>query len=168
MLNHQSRCGLIVGRISLLFLLLIAFSGGLFAQSTGTINGRVTDSSGAVVPGATVTVTNSATGITRTTTTINDGLYNVTGLVPGQYDVQVAATGLEKVVKQGKTLVTATTLTVNFELGVATTTEKAEVTAEAPLVDTTQSFDSQTLQTAEVQSLPHSQPKLFRIDHAGS
>lgn len=138
----------------MVLLLLFTFTVGLFAQSTGTINGRVTDTSGAVVPGTTITATNTATGVARTTTTISDGLYNITGLLPGTYDIQASANGLEKVVKQGETLVTATTLTVNFELGVATTTQKAEVTAEAPLVDTTQSFDSQTLQTTEVQSLP--------------
>lgn len=154
MLNQRSICGHELGRVSMVLLLLFTFTVGLFAQSTGTINGRVTDTSGAVVPGTTITATNTATGVARTTTTISDGLYNITGLLPGTYDIQASANGLEKVVKQGETLVTATTLTVNFELGVATTTQKAEVTAEAPLVDTTQSFDSQTLQTTEVQSLP--------------
>ncbi len=143
-----------MGKISRILLALVASGVGLFAQSTGTINGRVTDSSGAAVPNATVTATNSATGIARTITTASDGLFNFAGLLAGTYDVQAAATGLEKTTKQNETLITATTLTVNFELGVATTTQKAEVTAEAPLVDTTQSFDSQTLQTAEVQSLP--------------
>ncbi len=64
---------------------------------------------------ATVTATNAATGILVQPQPVSDGLFNITGLLPGIYNVQAAANGLEKVTKQGETLITATTLTVNFE-----------------------------------------------------
>ena len=63
-----------LGKISRILLALLACSVGVFAQSTGTINGRVTDSSGAAVPNAAITATNTATGIARTITTASDGL----------------------------------------------------------------------------------------------
>src|SRR5437588_1813260 len=65
-----------------------------FAQTeAGSISGTVTDSTGAVVPGATVTVKSTATGATRTATTNNTGLYNVTNLQPGTYDLTVEGKG---------------------------------------------------------------------------
>jgi len=133
---------------------LLAFASAAYAQSTGTINGRVTDPSGGVVPGATVTATNAGTGIARSTVTDSDGLYTIPELTPGTYNVKAAVGGFATLEKQGETLLTATTLTVNLELGLASTASKVEVTSEAPLVELTQSVVSDTLQATEVQNLP--------------
>jgi hypothetical protein len=138
----------------LALLLLFAISGGLHAQSTGTINGRVADPTGGVVAGANVTATNSGTGIARNTVTDSDGLYTIPALTPGMYNVKVELTGFAKAEKDNETLVTATTLTVNFDLGLATTASSVEVTSEAPMIELTQSLVSETLQTSEVQNLP--------------
>ncbi|HZT74035.1 MAG TPA: TonB-dependent receptor [Terriglobales bacterium] len=79
----------------------LACAVGLFAQATGSITGTVTDKSGAVIPGATVTVTNAAQGVTRTTTTNAEGSYLVGGLSAGTYDVTVVAKGFNKSVTTG-------------------------------------------------------------------
>ena len=106
-----------------------------FGQGTGTFNGRVVDQGGGVIPGAKVTVTAAATGVARTTTTNENGLYSVSALTAGVYDVKAENAGFSASSKQGVTLVTDTTLTLDFTLGVATTSETVDVTGEAPLVE---------------------------------
>ena len=76
---------------------LAIFSGTIFAQSDlGTINGTVRDPSGAAVPNATVTVKNQANGSERSATTNQGGLYSVTNIPPGMYNVSVTASGFKK------------------------------------------------------------------------
>src|SRR5215204_5696276 len=83
-----------------LALILFAFGSlAVTAQTiTATLSGEIKDVSGAVVPGATVTVTSSETGITKTTETNEDGRYTVTFLQPGTYRVAVAKTGFTETV----------------------------------------------------------------------
>ena len=127
----------------------------VLAQSTGTITGRVLDSTGGAVAGSTVTVTNTGTAITRTTVTNSDGLYTVPSLQPGIYDVKVEMTGFTASEKKGVTLVTDTSLTVDFAMGVAGVNQQVQVTGEAAMtIETTQSEVSGSLQTSEVQNLP--------------
>ncbi|HYR85137.1 MAG TPA: TonB-dependent receptor [Terriglobia bacterium] len=125
-----------------------------FGQGTGTFNGRVVDQGSGVIPGAKVTVTAVATGVARSTTTNENGLYSVTALNPGVYDVKAENPGFTSSQRQGVTLVTDTTLSLDFALGVATTSETVEVTGEAPLVEITKSHMASNLQRAEVQELP--------------
>jgi hypothetical protein len=73
--------------------LSLAASGWLFAQATAAISGRVVDQDGAMLPGVTVTVTNTATGATRDTMTNGEGLYTVPALPSGMYRVKVELTG---------------------------------------------------------------------------
>ena len=72
---------------------LLVCSASLFAQASATLNGRVTDPQGAVVPNAKVTVTNAASGQSRDTVTNAEGLYNVPALVPGNYDIKAESSG---------------------------------------------------------------------------
>jgi len=74
--------------------LVLVLPCALWAQSTATINGRVTDQAGGVMPGVTVTVTNTGTGIPRTTVTNEQGLYSVPQLAPGRYNVRAELQGL--------------------------------------------------------------------------
>ena len=77
----------------------------MFAQNnTGIISGRVTDSSGAVVPNADITVTHTETGVDSVSKTNSDGLFRVPSLRDGAYKVTVAATGFKKLVRTGITL----------------------------------------------------------------
>src|SRR3981189_3357238 len=80
----------------LLFLVLVLFSAACLAQTTATIVGTVTDSSGAVVPGVSITVTARDTGLTRKTTTNLSGNYTATFLPVGQYSVTAEVSGFKK------------------------------------------------------------------------
>src|SRR5215467_6947281 len=79
----------------LLSLIVLVFATATFAQTTASIQGTVTDQSGAAVVGAKVTVKNTALGIERTAQTTSTGSYEVPALPPGIYSVQVQMTGFE-------------------------------------------------------------------------
>ena len=92
--------------IVLPFCIGIAFNAVANAQTAaaGTISGTIVDSSGAVVPAASVVMHSNDTGVDRTTQTNSDGIYSATFLPPGHYDVTIDKTGFAKVVREGLTL----------------------------------------------------------------
>ena len=108
-------------------LLLPLWSASLLAQATGVIDGRVTDSGGAVVPGATVEVTNEATNVSRTTTTNENGIYSFAALQPGNYTVKVELSGFASQVKNGVNLTALATVSNDFTIAVAGLTEEVSV-----------------------------------------
>ena len=140
---------------SYLSYLLVLFGLGAtaLAQSTGTVNGRIVDQAGLALPGVTVTVTNTATQAVRTTVSNAEGLYSLPALQPGPYNVTADLAGFGPQ-RRAVTLVTGTTVTMDFTMGVAALEESITVTGAAPLVETTRSEVSSTLQLAEVQNLP--------------
>src|SRR5689334_15506571 len=85
---------------SLLLFLFAAF-GAVWAQNTATISGVVTDSSGAVLPGAAVQITNEDTGITRTVVSDEQGRYHARELTLGRYRVEGSLQGFQKMVRTG-------------------------------------------------------------------
>ena len=94
-------------KIRIAFLLLLSWlASTLSAQTTGagTITGTITDPSGGVVPGAAVTVKNTATGSERTLTTNEAGIYVAQFLQPGSYEITVTKAGFAKTVRTGLTL----------------------------------------------------------------
>jgi hypothetical protein len=124
---------------------------GLF----GTISGVITDSSGAVVPDATVKVTNVNTNIVVTLTTNSAGAYVATSLNPGIYDVEAAAKGFKKAVAKGVELEVNANPKINLTLEVGATVETVEVTGEnSPLLETQQSDVGQTVNQRELEELP--------------
>lgn len=96
--------------------MLSALSGIASAQTFGSITGAVTDPSGAIVPNAVVTVTNTQTNVARSTTTNTAGLYVFPDLVPGIYSVKVAATAFRTAVKGGIVIEVQQTARVDFAL----------------------------------------------------
>src|SRR5262250_2313404 len=117
---------------------LFISSGMLFAQglgASGSIMGTVTDTSGAVIPNATVTVTDANRGIKRTTTSDTTGRYLMTGLSPTAYNVSAERNGFQTAIEKNIVLYVGQTLTVDFSLKVSTVTSTVEVTAETPLVE---------------------------------
>ncbi|HXD74820.1 MAG TPA: carboxypeptidase-like regulatory domain-containing protein, partial [Vicinamibacterales bacterium] len=100
----------------------------------GTLTGAVRDQHGAVVPGATVTITDTARGVAREVVATRAGVYAFTGLAPGVYDVRVALQGFQSVTRRGIGVRTGTTATVDFELPVGGVQEQVTVTADAPIV----------------------------------
>jgi hypothetical protein len=116
-----------------LFAVLLFISGNsLLAQVTsGSIAGSVIDNSGALIPGATVTVASQAIGVTRTVTTNEVGAFVVPNLVPGEYTVRVEAQGFKQLEKTGVQLSATDRLNLgNLEMQVGGTTETVTVTAD--------------------------------------
>ncbi|HEY7508998.1 MAG TPA: carboxypeptidase-like regulatory domain-containing protein, partial [Vicinamibacteria bacterium] len=100
-----------------------------YAQSnTGRISGTVTDTQGGVLPGATVTVSQEGTGLTRTATTDADGAFVFVSLPVGTYSVATELGGFQKLVKSGYNLMADGRLTADFTLAVGEITETVEVT----------------------------------------
>jgi hypothetical protein len=138
----------------LVCLLSLAVSAPVFAQATATISGRVVDSAGAVLPGATVVVTNVGTGATRETMTNGEGLYSVPALDPGMYSVKSTLEGFAPQVRDKIELLTGANLAVELELGLANLQESLTVTGQSPLVETTQATLSASIRQTEVVQLP--------------
>jgi Carboxypeptidase regulatory-like domain/TonB dependent receptor len=108
----------------------------LWSQAVGAISGTVQDSSGAVVPQATVSATRTDTGVTQTAVTNGAGLYTFSNLVVGTYNVTVDAAGFSSQSISGVTLDVSQQRSVNFTLVVAGSTQTAVVTAAEPLMNT--------------------------------
>jgi hypothetical protein len=139
--------------------LLIVFCGtpaqGQAQVPTGTIVGTVTDSSGAVIPGATVTATNTGTNITTTAVTDTAGNYTVPLLQVGTYSVAVEAKGFSRFVTTAVALSAGTTVRVDAKMQVGQTSQTVEVSGtSAPLLQTDSSTMSATLVPAQVENLP--------------
>ena len=136
-------------------LLLSLGSGSAFAQATAssTIQGTVTDKSGAVVSGAQVVAKNKATDVVRTTTSSDTGYYRFELLPVGIYTVAVSKSGFGTVTQSVETLI-GQTATVNAQLSPGATSEVIEVTSEAPLVDQLKTSVSQNITPSEVEELP--------------
>jgi hypothetical protein len=125
-----------------------------FAQSTGAIQGTVTDSSGSPVPNAAVTVKDPDHGVDRTLATDSAGIYFVPSLPVGTYSVGVKASGLTQTEAKGLIVEVGTTVTQNFALTVASSTQVVEVQASAPLVDTSSASLGAVVNEQEVQDVP--------------
>ena len=110
-------------------------SGVLSAQQTaGTISGVISDSAGAVIPNASVTVTNEGTGIARRTTSNEIGLYVVSDLLPASYEITVSANGFKKDVAKNVRVVVDQNARLDFRLELGDVTQAVEVHAtDAPL-----------------------------------
>jgi outer membrane receptor protein involved in Fe transport len=119
----------------------------------GGINGRVTDSTGAVLPGVTVTVTNDATGITRTTTTSTAGDFSVPDLQLGTYTIEAALQGFQTL--RTKVEVTVSQISsVDLKMGLSQVAETINVTATALTLDTVSTALSNVVRPKQVQDLP--------------
>ena len=123
-------------------------------SGNGNIGGAVTDTTGASVPNATVVVTNTDTGISRTVTTNGDGLYSASFLLPGHYEVVASAPSFGKVDHKNLTLTVGQVLTVNSSLPTASVSSAVEVTAETPILDPQKAEVSQTIDEHLIANLP--------------
>jgi len=126
-----------------------------WAQSTGgRILGRVSDSTGAVINGVQVTLINEATGVSRETKTDQNGDYTLIEVIPGNYHVEYVLQGFKKYVRANVTLEVNQVLTLNATLQPGATQETVEVTAEAPLVDTTSTQLGAVVNDRAISQLP--------------
>jgi len=139
-----------------LALLLLSFAlGGLaHAQSTASLNGIVTDPTGAAVPNAKVVATNQATGVEKTTQSDEAGAYLFPALPIGTYRLDVTATSFQTAVISNLKLEVATSVTRNVQLKVGATTEKIEIVADAAIIETTTNSMGQVINDKTVQDIP--------------
>jgi hypothetical protein len=122
--------------------------------TTTTISGIVTDATGGGIPNAQVTVSNTGTGLTRAVTTNYSGAYRVDLLPAGNYDIEVTAAGFKKSRQTGITLEINRTARVDAQLLVGSVNEEVTVTADAPLVNTSNPQIGRTTGNAEINNLP--------------
>jgi hypothetical protein len=126
----------------------------LHAQTTGTIDGTVSDKSGAVVPGAQVTASNAATNLTRIAQTNADGQYRFEFMPVGTYSIEVTAQGFKSFLQKGIVLDVNVTARVDASLIVGVTTEAIEVTANAAALNTEDAQIGRTVENTEITTLP--------------
>jgi hypothetical protein len=138
----------------LTFAVLLLMTSYASAQSTSTILGVIKDTSGGVVPGATITVVNAETSLTRTVTTGVDGSYRIPALPVGRYTVKIDKEGFKPETQQGLMLEVAQNLVVNTTLEVGTAAQEVVVTGEAPLVNTTTSSLGSLVNEERMADLP--------------
>ena len=124
------------------------------AQATGgNLIGKVLDKSGSPLPGATVTVTQKETGLTRNTVTEADGNFRLPSLPSGTYTVQVELNGFATATTENVTISVATQREINFDLSPSTVSETINVVAEAPLVQTTPAVGA-VIDQKQIENLP--------------
>ena len=143
--------------ISLLALLVFALATvPLVAQSlvTGDITGTVTDSSGAIVPKATVTIKSADTGTSQATTTNASGYYHFSLLKPGNYTVTAEAQGMQAT-SRGAAVLIGQVVDAPIQLGVKGQTTTVEVTAEAPLLQTENANIATSYTTKQIELVPN-------------
>jgi hypothetical protein len=135
------------------FVFCLAWAPAAFAQNA-QITGTVKDSSGGIIPGATITARNVETGLTRVGVTDGAGEYRLPSLPPGRYEVSTELSGFSKEARPDITLIIDQTAIINFSLKPATLSETVTVTGESPIVDVTRSDVSTSVSTQQIQDLP--------------
>jgi hypothetical protein len=134
---------------------ILLFTSLVRAQtSTGSISGIVEDETGAVIPNATVTVGNVETGVSRSLLTDSSGRYNVPTLMPGHYEIQAQISGFETAIRRGIQLTVGSSLDIKMTLRVGQVAQQTVVTAEAPIVETSNAALSGLVDDRTIRELP--------------
>jgi len=142
-------------RFALLALLVAVFCTGAEAQlSTATLAGTITDTSGAAIPNATLTLTQTATNFTRVAKSKEDGSYHEEFLPIGPYKISVTAPGFKTLDRTGISLSVMQNASLDLQLEVGSTNESIEVSADVPLVNISNSALGQTVSNVEIDNLP--------------
>src|SRR5580765_3485563 len=136
------------------FAMMLMTATGAWAQATAELNGRVADESGAVLPGVTVTATQTDTGFVRTAVTDAAGTYSMPNLPTGPYKVEVSLQGFKTYVQTGIVLQVGGTPTINAVLGVGNLEETVSVEAAAPIVDVRSAGISEVVENERIVELP--------------
>jgi len=144
----------------LALLVALSFSASAFAQgggasSTGTIQGRVADAQGAVLPGVTVTATSPALIQPQTTATSETGNYRFPAVPPGSYELSYELAGFNTLKRSGISITLGFTAQVNVELALATLQETVTVSGQSPVIDTSTTRIQQNFKMEQLQSLPN-------------
>jgi hypothetical protein len=143
--------------------LLLAASLSWAQDTRGTITGRVTDPSGAVIAGATVVVGNPATGTRINISTNSEGLYRAPLLSPGIYDVEVTSPGFKTALRSGVEVRIADRLEVNITMEIGAAEQQVTVTSEIPLMSTESASLGTVVDSKRIASLPVSYGNPFLL-----
>jgi Carboxypeptidase regulatory-like domain/TonB dependent receptor len=152
MRRYQGRFARFVGLLAIT--LLLSSGMAALAQSTGTIQGTITDESGAALASAQVTVRSLETGVERTTQTDSLGNYQVAALPVGVYRIEVQAQGFQPSTVNDLTLEVGRTVVQSFQMKVGGVAQTINITAEAGMLETTTSTVGQVIDQKTVQEIP--------------
>jgi hypothetical protein len=142
-------------QIVLALIAFVALAGPLEAQVLyGTLTGEVTDTSGAVIPGASVKITNALTGVVHEATSNGEGVYVLTDLDPGTYSIIAAAPGFAPIQQDGISVLTNTSQRVNLQLKVGSATQQVTVTTAPPLLQTETAHTEYNITEEQITNLP--------------
>jgi len=138
-----------------LFAVLALCAPAAVAQSTNaSLTGIISDASGGVIPNASVTATNTATGVARSATTNDAGLYTLSPLIPGPYELKVTNSGFKTKVQTSIVLETGAVLKIDMQLDVGAVTESVEVTAAAPMLQTQETSVAGVVSQSQLERIP--------------
>jgi Carboxypeptidase regulatory-like domain/TonB dependent receptor len=141
-------------RVLLLIVSIVALTALVQAQYGASLEGTVTDKSGAVVGGATVTITNQATGVSRNSVTGDSGFYRITGLPPGRYKVEVEAPSFKKSSKANVDVLAEAVNAANVTLDTGSSSETVTVTGGTDELQTESANVGATITSQQVVDLP--------------
>ena len=142
-------------RSSLILLLtLLVCDAVVFAQSSSSVRGTITEQSGSVVPAATVELANAQTGFTRTTRSAADGVYQFQNVPPGAYALTVNATGFETSKLDNLRLLVNTPATADIALHIGTQVNTVTVTGQAQTLNTEDATVGNAFEAQQIQQLP--------------
>src|SRR6266851_3035972 len=141
--------------LALVLAFVVSSSVNVQAQvAGGAISGTVSDTSGRVIAGAQVSITKVDTGVSRTTSTNEDGTYSAPNLLPGNYELTLSAAGFKTEVRHGVAVTVGSAAVLDLTLQVGRTIETIQVTGEAPAVQLSTSDISAVVNATTVRELP--------------
>ena len=145
-----------LGRVLTLFTSVLCFAGISLAQSTNSVDirGTVSDSTGAAIPGAKVSILNVETGVVKDLVTNGAGIYDAVSILPGHYKLTFSKEGFSSLVRDGVNL-SVGVMSLDAQLAVGTSQQQIQITAEAPLLMTETGEQSATLRSDVMAQLPN-------------
>ncbi len=144
----------IISSMIALVAVLVLASPVMAQQTTGTVTGRITDAQQAAVPGVTVSATNTATGFSRSDVTTSEGLYRIAALPVGTYDIKAELEGFKAMERKAIAVSVSSSVDLPLTLEVGALTESVNVTAEAPLINRTESSVGGVVDVGRMENLP--------------
>ncbi|WP_263417810.1 TonB-dependent receptor [Terriglobus albidus] len=147
--------GIKLALLCMLLLCLVGIAPHAWAQSAaGSVVGTVTDTSGSVMPGAQVTLTNNATGDKKVITTADNGDFQFLSLIPGEYTLTVERSGFKRYTHNPVEVQVALATRENVELAIGETTEEVTITSQAPIIQSENASLGQVVQGKAVTDIP--------------
>ncbi|HEY6467348.1 MAG TPA: carboxypeptidase-like regulatory domain-containing protein, partial [Candidatus Acidoferrales bacterium] len=149
--------------MGMILVLGLAVELGAQVAGRGSLSGLVSDSSGAAVPSASVTLTNAATGVVLQGQTSSSGLYSFISLIPGTYQLQVSQSGFQTAIHNEITIAADQPETINVALQVGAQTETVTVSAAEDITATTSSTTAQVITSDVIDRVPLAQRDVFQL-----